>query len=413
MSDLERLPVVSVVGRPNVGKSTLFNRILGRREAIVEEKPGVTRDRKVLEAEWQGYRFELVDTGGWMPSGNELDDKVSAQSERAISDSDLIVLVVDGTTGVTEEDARIGAILRKSDVAVLLAVNKIDSNQRDVDIWDFLSLGLGEPMGVSALHSRNTGDLLDSIVSSLPAINFGSETTKEIMANPIEGEIPGVAIVGRPNVGKSTLFNAIAGLLPLAHGSLKIKGMNPQEAKGLVAYVPQKDLINWKFSLSVKDVVEMGLTKKDSFNLFSRKKINETIKNSLDDVGLLHKIDESVNNLSGGQLQRVLIARALAQNADILLLDEAFSAVDVGAQEDIMKLINDINLNGKTILIATHDINNLEEKFDEVLCLNRHCCAFGDPSEVLTEEVIKEMYGSHNEMFKNHIKESHGINNDN
>ena len=181
MSDLERLPVVSVVGRPNVGKSTLFNRILGRREAIVEEKPGVTRDRKVLEAEWQGYRFELVDTGGWMPSGNELDDKVSAQSERAISDSDLIVLVVDGTTGVTEEDARIGAILRKSDVAVLLAVNKIDSNQRDVDIWDFLSLGLGEPMGVSALHSRNTGDLLDSIVSSLPAINFDNETTKEIL----------------------------------------------------------------------------------------------------------------------------------------------------------------------------------------------------------------------------------------
>lgn len=211
MSDLERLPVVSVVGRPNVGKSTLFNRILGRREAIVEEKPGVTRDRKVLEAEWQGYRFELVDTGGWMPSGNELDDKVSAQSERAISDSDLIVLVVDGTTGVTEEDARIGAILRKSDVAVLLAVNKIDSNQRDVDIWDFLSLGLGEPMGVSALHSRNTGDLLDSIVSSLPAINFDNETTKEIIANPIEEEIPGVAIVGRPNVGKSTLFNRLIG----------------------------------------------------------------------------------------------------------------------------------------------------------------------------------------------------------
>ena len=98
------LPVVSIVGRPNVGKSTLFNRILGRREAIVEERPGVTRDRKALEAEWLGTHFELVDTGGWMPSGNELDDKVSAQSEKAIEDSDLIVLVVDGTTGITEED---------------------------------------------------------------------------------------------------------------------------------------------------------------------------------------------------------------------------------------------------------------------------------------------------------------------
>jgi len=142
-------------------------------------------------------------------------------------------------------------------------------------------------------------------------------------------------------------------------------------------------------------------------------KINEKIKDSLNNVGLLHKINENINNLSGGQLQRVLIARALAQNADILLLGEAFSAVDVGAQEDIMQLINSINLDGKTVLIATHDINNLEEKFDEVLCLNRHCCAFGDPSEVLTEEVIEEMYGSHNEMFKNHFKNNHRVTNDN
>ena len=110
--------------------------------------------------------------------------------------------------------------------------------------------------------------------------------------------------------------------------------------------------------------------------------------------------------------RQVLIARGLAQNADILLLDEAFSAVDVGAQEDIMNLISDINLDGKTILIATHDLNNLEEKFDEVLCLNRHCCAYGDPSKVLTKEVIEEMYGSHNDMFKYHTIESHSKNND-
>ena len=124
------------------------------------------------------------------------------------------------------------------------------------------------------------------------------------------------------------------------------------------------------------------------------------------------KINENINNLSGGQFQRVLIARGLAQDADILLLDEAFSAVDVGAQEDIMSLISDINLDGKTILVATHDINNLEEKFDEVLCLNRHCCAYGDPSEVLTKDVIQEMYGSHFEMFKTHTPESHMKNND-
>ena len=135
----------------------------------------------------------------------------------------------------------------------------------------------------------------------------------------------------------------------------------------------------------------MGLIDRKSLNLFSRKKINIKIKQALENVGLQDKIDENINNLSGGQFQRVLIARGLAQNADILLLDEAFSAVDVGAQEDIMNLISDIKLDGKTILIATHDLNNLEEKFDEVLCLNRHCCAYGDPSKVLTKEVIEEM----------------------
>ena len=221
-----------------------------------------------------------------------------------------------------------------------------------------------------------------------------------------------VAVVGPNGGGKSTLFNAIAGLVPIVDGSLKIKGMNPEDARGLISYVPQKDLINRNFPLSVKQVVEMGLIQKDSLNLFSRKKINKKIKEALENVGLVEKINENINNLSGGQFQRVLIARGLAQDADILLLDEAFSAVDVGAQEDIMNLISDINLDGKTILIATHDINNLEEKFDEVLCLNRHCCAYGDPSEVLTREVIEEMYGSHNEMFKFHTPESHTKNND-
>ena len=196
------------------------------------------------------------------------------------------------------------------------------------------------------------------------------------------------------------------------NGSLKINGLDPQDAKGTISYVPQKDLINRNFPLSVKQVVEMGLITKNSLNLFARKQINLKIKEALENVGLSEKINQNINNLSGGQFQRVLIARGLAQDADILLLDEAFSAVDVGAQEDIMSLISDINLDGKTILVATHDINNLEEKFDEVLCLNRHCCAYGNPSEVLTKDVIKEMYGSHYEMFKSHTLESHEKNND-
>ena len=221
-----------------------------------------------------------------------------------------------------------------------------------------------------------------------------------------------VAVVGPNGGGKSTLFNALTGLVPVVNGSLKINGLSPQDAKGLISYVPQRDSINRNFPLSVKQVVEMGLVSKNSLNLFSRKQINLKIKEALENVGLSEKINESINNLSGGQFQRVLIARGLAQDADILLLDEAFSAVDVGAQEDIMSLISDINLDGKTILVATHDINNLEEKFDEVLCLNRHCCAYGNPSEVLTKDVIKEMYGSHYEMFKSHTPESHEKNND-
>ena len=221
-----------------------------------------------------------------------------------------------------------------------------------------------------------------------------------------------VAVVGPNGGGKSTLFNALAGLVPIVNGSLNINGLSPQDAKGLISYVPQRDLINRNFPLSVKQVVEMGLVSKNSLNLFSRKQINLKIKEALENVGLSEKINQNINNLSGGQFQRVLIARGLAQDADILLLDEAFSAVDVGAQEDIMSLISDINLDGKTILVATHDINNLEEKFDEVLCLNRHCCAYGNPSEVLTKDVIKELYGSHYEMFKSHTPESHEKNND-
>ena len=205
------LPVVSVVGRPNVGKSTLFNRILGRREAIVEERPGVTRDRKALEAEWLGRHFQLVDTGGWMPSGNELDDKVSAQSEKAIGDSDLIVLVVDGTTGITEDDARVATILRRSNTQVILAVNKIDTPLRDPDIWEFVSLGLGDPMGVSALHSRNTGDLLDRVIEMLPDEQHDIDGDIGDSDEAESNGVPGVAIVGRPNVGKSTLFNRLIG----------------------------------------------------------------------------------------------------------------------------------------------------------------------------------------------------------
>ncbi len=202
------LPMVAVVGRPNVGKSTLLNRIVGRREAIVEEKPGVTRDRKEVVADWLGREFVLIDTGGWLPGGSDLDAKVSRQSERAIADADAIMFVVDGAIGIVEEDARVAELLRRSTVPVLLAVNKIDDTGRESNIWEFVRLGVGDPYPVSALHGRGTGDLLDALVATFPP----EEAEDEAPATEEEGpRVFGVAIVGRPNVGKSTLFNHLIG----------------------------------------------------------------------------------------------------------------------------------------------------------------------------------------------------------
>ncbi len=211
------LPLVAVVGRPNVGKSTLVNRIVGKRVAIVEERPGVTRDRKEVEAEWQGVPFRLVDTGGWMPRGSELDEKVSRQSEQAIRDADAVLLVVDAVTGVTEEDARIAEVVRAlATGTVLLVVNKVDDAGREGLIWEALSLGLGDPHAISALHGRGAGDVLDRLVELLPRpdpadLVDGVDPDEDDEGPGRGARIFSVAIVGRPNVGKSTLFNRLIG----------------------------------------------------------------------------------------------------------------------------------------------------------------------------------------------------------
>jgi GTPase len=197
-----RPPRVAVVGRPNVGKSTLVNRILGRRAAITQEVPGVTRDRVAYQADWSGRRFELVDTGGWAPKATGLQASVVAQAERAMADADLLLFVVDATVGVTEEDAAVAARLRRGRVPVLLVANKVDSAAAEPQVADLWSLGLGEPMAVSSLHGRGSGDLLDAIVERLGAARA--------LAGE-EPEVPALAIVGRPNVGKSSLLNRLAG----------------------------------------------------------------------------------------------------------------------------------------------------------------------------------------------------------
>ena len=208
---------VAVVGRPNVGKSTLVNRIVGRREAIVEERPGVTRDRKVLDAEWTGRSFVVVDTGGWIRSDEPLARQVSLQAERAIDEADLVVLVVDGEVGVTDEDSLVAGLLRRSPKPVLLAVNKVDDANREPDAWAFTRLGLGNPIPVSALHGRGSGELLDLIVERLPPEPAEAPAPDSDAGPPDDGGLGSaekpfsVAIVGRPNVGKSTLFNRLVG----------------------------------------------------------------------------------------------------------------------------------------------------------------------------------------------------------
>ena len=196
------VPVLAVVGRPNVGKSTLVNRIIGRREAVVQDIPGVTRDRISYDANWNGRAFTVVDTGGWDPEGRGLSERITAQAEMAVSLADAVLFVVDATVGITDADEGVVRVLRQSGKPVVLAANKVDDQRVEAEAYGLWNLGLGEPFPVSAVHGRGSGDLLDAVLAALP------ETPPESFA-----EVGGprrVAIVGKPNVGKSSLLNRLA-----------------------------------------------------------------------------------------------------------------------------------------------------------------------------------------------------------
>lgn len=212
---------VVIAGRPNVGKSTLVNRVVGRRVAIVEEHPGVTRDRFELEAEWRGCHFTIVDTGGMLERGDLLDKKVTAQALRATEDADLVLFVLDAMSGITADDDAVAQLLRRVSDKVLPVANKVDSANQEADAWALASYGFGVPFLVSALHGRSIGDLLDVVVDRLglepDPIEIADdddddESTDDADETQVEREVvASVALVGRPNVGKSTLFNRLVG----------------------------------------------------------------------------------------------------------------------------------------------------------------------------------------------------------
>ena len=205
MSDAPELgpvPVLAVVGRPNVGKSTLVNRILGRREAVVEDVPGVTRDRVPYDADWNGRAFTVVDTGGWDPDARGLAERIAAQAEIAAQLADAVLFVVDATVGITDADEAVVRILRTTKKPVILAANKVDDQRGELEAAGLWNLGLGQPYPVSALHGRGSGDLLDAILDALPE----APADQDVVGGPRR-----VAIVGKPNVGKSSLLNQLAG----------------------------------------------------------------------------------------------------------------------------------------------------------------------------------------------------------
>ena len=208
-----------------------------------------------------------------------------------------------------------------------------------------------------------------------------------------------VGVVGPNGAGKTTLFNAIVGLLPIQEGRILIHSTYPPRTRGVLAYVPQREKVNWRFPLTAWDVVMLGRSRRIGWLRRPSHLDRKSVRLCLERVGMWEQRSALITELSGGQRQRVFVARALAQEADIFLLDEAFSGVDFASQEGLVGVLSGLRDEGKTILIATHDLTNLTRRFDELLCLNRHVCAWGPPEKTFTPAVLEELYGAHGVVF--------------
>ncbi len=239
----------------------------------------------------------------------------------------------------------------------------------------------------SARSSHSASVSLQGVTVELDGHRALSDVTFDVDAGTLMG------VVGPNGAGKSTLFNAIAGLLPVRQGEITLDRVD--QASGALAYVPQRESVNWRFPVTVKDVVMMGRCCRLGWFRRPGKRDREIVNACLGRVGLWEHRSALMTELSGGQRQRVFAARALAQEASVLLLDEAFSGVDAGAQEGLVEILQTLRDEGRIVLLATHDLTNLAGRFDQVLCLNRHVCACGPPDQVFTSEVMEEMYGAH------------------
>ncbi len=217
-----------------------------------------------------------------------------------------------------------------------------------------------------------------------------------------------MGVVGPNGAGKSTLFNAIVNLLPVTAGRVLVHGKSIAETRGLVAYVPQQEKVNWRLPMSAWDVVMLGRTRKIGWFRRPSRADRDSVQDALDQIGMWERRASLVSELSGGQRQRVFVARALAQGADILLLDEAFSGVDITSQEALVSVLLELRDQGRTILLSSHDINHLAHYCDECLCLNCHVCACGTPREVLTTQVLQELYGPYGVVPVHGLTAGHG-----
>lgn len=235
---------------------------------------------------------------------------------------------------------------------------------------------------------------LPAVDANCMCVTYGQDTVlRDVTFSVPSGAF--VGIVGPNGAGKSTLLKTLVGIVELSAGSVQIYGTHPSQSRRLVGYVPQSDDVNWQFPVTVWDVVMMGRTPSLGAFRYESAADKHAVTDALHRVGLLHRKDDMIRALSGGQRQRVFVARALAQDARVLLLDEAFSGVDVGSQYELLAVLRGLCEEGQTILLTTHDLANMARQLDMVLCLNCHLCACGPPDEVFTPEVLEELYGPH------------------